>query len=231
MAKKSQHLIIIPAYNEEADIEETVLRAKKYADVCVIDDCSNDATPEILRRIEDIHVITHNRNTHIPGGLLDGMRYAVEKDYDYGISMDAGLSHNPDEIPLFINHPHVDLVIGSRKTKIGTPLFRRVLSKTGNFVYNISLDFPASLFNQRYYKDITSGFRRYSNKAMKLVLSKECESASFDILLETTMFIYRNNLTIDEVHITYSFSNSSLNVKVVRDCLLMSSKLIFQTRK
>lgn len=231
MGKKSPYLVIIPAYNEEDLIEEVVLRAKKYADVCVIDDCSKDATPEILKRIEDIHVITHKKNTHIPGGLLDGMRYAADKGYDYGISMDAGLSHNPDEIPQFIAHPHADLVIGVRETKINTPLFRRVLSKAGNLIYNISIDFPASLFKQRYYKDITSGFRRYSNKAMKMVLAKECESTSFDILLETTMFIYRNNLTIDEIPITYNFSNSSLNIKVVRDCILMSSKLILQPRK
>ena len=101
---KERILVVIPAYNEEDTIEEVVLRAKKYADVCVVNDNSSDATPEILGRIDGIHVIHHKKNTHIPGGLLDGMKYAVEHDYSYAISIDAGLSHNPDEIPRFINH-------------------------------------------------------------------------------------------------------------------------------
>ncbi len=224
-------LIIIPAYNEQDTIEEVVLRAKKHADVCVINDNSSDATPDIVSRIGGIHVIHHEKNTHIPGGLLDGMKYAVDHDYNYAIAMDAGLSHNPDEIPRFINHPPSDLAIGTRVTKINTPLLRRCLSKVGNFIYNICLDFPASVFRRRYYKDVTSGFRRYSNEAMKLILSKKIESRTFDILFETAMYVYKNRLTISEVPITYDFSNSSLNADVVKDCMKMCLKMIFHPKR
>ena len=54
MEKNSDHLVIIPAYNEEETIEEVILKAKKYADVCIIDDNSQDATPEILARLGGI---------------------------------------------------------------------------------------------------------------------------------------------------------------------------------
>ncbi len=173
MKKHNDYLIIIPAYNEEDTIEELIIRAKKFADVCVINDNSNDATPEILGRFSDIHVIHHEKNTHIPGGLLDGMRYAVSKGYAYGIAIDAGLSHNPDEIPRFIDHPHSDLAIGTRIDKTNTPLFRKALSFVGNIIYNCSLEFPASIFKLKYYKDISSGYRRYSNKTMHLIISKK----------------------------------------------------------
>jgi len=229
--KNSNILVIIPAYNEEETIEEVVLCSKKHADVCVINDNSRDSTPDILNCIPGIHVIHHKVNTHIPGGLLDGMRYAVEQDYEYVIAIDAGLSHNPDEIPEFMNCPHADLVIGVREKKTNTPLFRRVLSKTGNFIYNISLDFPQSFFKKRYYKDITTGYRRYSYRAMQLLLSKKMQSKSFDILLETAMYIYKNKLLISEVPITYAFSNSSLNPNVVKDCIKMSLRLIFCSKK
>ena len=231
MEKKSDYLVIIPAYNEAETIEELVLRVKKYADVCVINDNSNDETPEILERLENIHVIHHEKNTHIPGGLLHGMRYAVSKGYAYGIAIDAGLSHNPDEIPRFINHPHSDLAIGTRMVKTNTPLFRKALSFVGNIIYNCSLEFPASIFKRKYYKDISSGYRRYSNKAMQLIISKKTESKSFDILFETVMYVYRNRLTISEVPITYDFSNSSLNPNVVKDCLRMCLKVICNPRK
>jgi dolichol-phosphate mannosyltransferase len=225
LEKASNCLIIIPAYNEEETIKEVVLSAKKYADVCVIDDGSTDSTSAILKDIKGLHVIYHRKNTHIPGCLWDGMRYAVEQHYDYAISMDAGLSHYPDEIPLFINHNKADLVMGYRKKKSNAPLYRRALSKIGNVIYNICLDFPRSMF-RRYYKDITSGFRRYSNKAMKLLLSKRIESKSFDIMVESAYHIYKNKLTISEVPITYRFSNSSLHINVIRDCIKMCFRIV-----
>ena len=227
MEKNSSFLVVIPAYNEEKTIEAVVLKAKQYADVCVINDNSRDATPEIVNGIDGIHVIHHTHNTHIPGGLLDGMRYAVANGYEYAISMDAGLSHNPDEIPLFMEHKPCDLVIGVRTTKTNVPLYRKALSAAGNLVYNISLDFPRSVCKARYYQDVTSGFRRYSQRAMRLLLTKQIESKSFDILFETTMHIYQNKLTISEVPITYDFSNSSLNRTVVRDCLTRCLKAVF----
>ncbi len=223
--------MIIPAYNEEETIEKIILKAKTYADVCVINDNSQDATPEIVAGINGIHVIHHQENTHLPGGILDGMKYASIKGYEYAITMDAGLSHNPDEIPVFMNQEHTDLVIGVRTQKINTPLLRRLLSQSGNLVYNFSLDFPRSLFKTKYFKDITSGFRRYSDRAIRLLLSKEIRSQSFDILFETTMYIYKNRLSISEVPITYNFSTSSLNKRVVRDCVRMCINSLLQPRK
>ena len=159
------------------------------------------------------------------------MRYAVTEGYAYAIAIDAGLSHNPDEIPLFIEHAHSDLAIGTRTVKTNTPLYRKALSFVGNLIYNCSLEFPASLFKLQYYRDISSGYRRYSNKSMQLLLSKKIESKSFDILFETMMYVYRNKLVISEVPITYDFSNSSLNPNVVKDCLRMCLRVICKPRK
>jgi dolichol-phosphate mannosyltransferase len=230
MKKQRNFVVIIPAYNEAETIKEVVLRAKRYADVCVINDNSSDRTPEILASIEGIHVIHHKQNTHIPGGVRDGMKYALQCGYDYAITMDAGLSHNPDEIPRFIEHHHSDLVIGIRTEKIDTPFFRKCLSASGNLIYNSVLDFPWSLLQGKYLKDVTSGFRRYSKSAMDAVLAQDLKSRSFDIMIETVSRIYRQNLMISEVPISYQFSNSSLNTKVVSDCLKMSLKLIFSKK-
>jgi dolichol-phosphate mannosyltransferase len=228
MARTRSCITVIPAYNEEESILHVVEAAKRYTDVCVIDDCSSDFTPEILGRISGIHVIRHERNTHIPGCLRDGMQYAVEHNYRYAIFMDAGLSHNPNEIPLFMKHAPADLLIGCRTMKMHTPLFRDILSILGNFVYNVCLDFPRSMFGG-YYRDLTSGFRRYSFRAMKLLLSKNMQSKSFDVMIESAYLINKKGLTINEVPISYRFSNSSLNGRVIRDCLSMCLKLIFRT--
>jgi len=218
--KKNDFLIIIPAYNEEDTIEELVEGAKKFADVCVVNDCSNDLTSDILNNINDINIINHKVNENIPKTILDGMRFAVENNYIYAITIDAGLSHNPNDIPLFIEHDVSDLVIGTRIKKINTPLYRRILSLAGNLAYNIILNFPSRRLNRNYIRDIPSGFRRYSNRAMKLLLSKKIKSRSFDFLFETAYYIYNKNLEISSVPIIYNYSNSSLSWKSVRDCIL-----------
>ncbi len=229
MGRNGNYLTLIPVYNEEESIREVVYGAKKYADVCVIDDGSSDSTPEILQSIEGIHVIHHRKNTHIPQCLRDGMRYAVEQGYFYAITMDAGMSHDPDEIPLFMNHNGADLIIGYRKEKLGTSIYRRFLSAVGNIIYNICLDFPRSIIGT-YHRDITSGFRRYSRRAMKLLLSKNIESRSFDIMLESAHYISRNNYTISEIPITYRSSSSSLSMRVINDCIRMCLKILFDKK-
>jgi len=82
-----------------------------------------------------------------------------------------------------------------------------------------------------YFVDITSCFRRYSERAIRLLLSKDIKSKSFDILFETTMYVYRSRLTISEVPITYSFSSSSLNSRVVRDCVRMCLNTLLRPGK
>jgi len=232
MKKQSDFLIIIPAYNEAENIEELVIKTKQFADVCIVNDHSQDATAEILNGFHDIHVIHHQKNTHIPGTVLDGMKYAIEQGYKYSITMDAGLSHNPDELPLFINQSEADLVIGFRKMKINTPYFRKLLSLIGNYIYNVALDFPKRLLNaDPYYRDISSGYRRYSNRTMKLLLSRKLQSKSFDFLIESAFHIYQAGFSISEVAIIYKFSNSSLNARVVKDCLEMSTKLMLNSRQ
>jgi dolichol-phosphate mannosyltransferase len=156
------------------------------------------------------------------------MRYAVRHGYRYALFMDAGMGHDPGDIPLFVNHPHADLLIGWRTRKMHTPLFRDLLSKAGNAVYNLCLDFPRSIFGTNY-RDLTSGFRRYSREAMKLLLSEGMESGSFDVMLESVYRIYQRGLTISEVPISYRFTNSSLNGRVIWDCVCMSFKLVLRS--
>jgi dolichol-phosphate mannosyltransferase len=225
-------LIIIPAYNEEASIEEVVRKAMKNGDVCVVDDGSKDRTREIVEGIPGTVCIHHEKNTHIPGAVLDGMRHAVKKGYPYAVTMDAGMSHDPEEIPNFLSRKEgFDLVLGCRTKKIDTPLYRRLLSWAGNFLYNYALDPSLIVWKKADYSDVTSGYRLYSKRAMELLLNRKMEARSFDFIIEALMFIHRNGLPVTEAPIRYRFSGSSLNGKVVRDALRMLALMIFSRRK
>jgi hypothetical protein len=103
-----------------------------------------------------------------------------------------------------------------------------VLSRAGNLLYNICLDFPATLFGPRF-RDVTSGFRMYSRQAMHILSSEGLESRSFDVMLETAHILRARHLHIEEVQTSYRYSNSSLNAAVVVDCIHMCVKLLTRT--
>lgn len=84
-------LVIIPAYNEEKNIKETVERLKESAasvDYVVINDCSKDRTERILKNL-GITYISLPVNLGIGGAVQTGYKYGVENGYDIAIQMDG----------------------------------------------------------------------------------------------------------------------------------------------
>ena len=224
-------IIIIPVYNEEQTIGELIERSKIYADICVVNDGSIDKTADIVNSYSEVVQIIHQKNTHIPQTIRDGMKYAYEKNYDYVITMDAGLSHLPEELIHFIEHPDCDLLIGFREKKINVPWYRNLLSKIGSISINMVIRPFFSILPYRQYKDITSGYRRYSKKAIKILLNRKMISRTYDFHSESFMLIYRNGLTIKEIPITYVYTNSSLNYKVIVDSVSMLLNMLISRRK
>ena len=84
-------LIIIPAYNEANNIENTVEDIQTHfpeADYIVINDCSTDETKLILKS-RNIPYLDLPVNLGIGGGVQTGYRYALEHDYDIAIHLTA----------------------------------------------------------------------------------------------------------------------------------------------
>ncbi|EMO63501.1 glycosyltransferase, group 2 family protein [Leptospira borgpetersenii serovar Pomona str. 200901868] len=225
-----KNLVVIPAYNEEKTIREVVERALTYSDVLVVDDASKDKTPEILKVLireypKKLFTIRHEKNTHIPGGIQDGMKFAVEKKYDSVVTMDAGLSHDPDKLPEFIK-VEADLVIGSRITTVGVPFYRKLISFIAAKVMNYCIS--PGLFDVFGYRlrDCTSGYRKYSKKAFTWIAQTELESIAFDFHMEALSIVAKNQGTIREIGIHYVFSNSSFNRRVLKQAIQFALKLL-----
>lgn len=224
-------LIVIPAYNEEETIAQVVHGSVKYADVCVVDDASKDKTPDIIKGLQRAYpnrlfTIRHENNTHIPGGVQDGMKFALAHEYEYVITMDAGMSHDPDELPKFINFPPSDLVIGRRAKQFNVPIYRRLVSFGAARIINYCLS--KSIFNiiGPNIRDCTSGYRRYSKNAYTRIANAKLESVAFDFHLEALYLTYSNGGTVREIPITYIFSNSSFNKKVLQLAWTYAKKLL-----
>ena len=104
MSKFNEELtIIIPAFNEEKSIEETILECKKYCPesvILVIDDCSKDKTAKIVNnlkeRVKKLEIISHQNNKGYGAALITGFSKSKTR---YVAFIDADLTYPAKYIP------------------------------------------------------------------------------------------------------------------------------------
>ena len=118
----SKNLVIIPAYNEELNIENTVNDLKKHApefDYVIINDCSKDNTLQVCRN-NNYAVINLPINLGIGGAVQTGYRYAWKHGYDIAVQFDGDGQHDATfltEMREALEREQADMVIGSRYIK------------------------------------------------------------------------------------------------------------------
>ena len=123
-------LLIIPAYNEEQSIIETVTEIRRFnrkrkrkVDFIVIDDGSTDRTAELLRLFH-IPCFHMESNRGIGGAVQQGYRYAKEKNYKYAVQFDGDGQHGIEyiyDVIAPIERGEADMVIGSRFAGLDFP--------------------------------------------------------------------------------------------------------------
>ena len=116
---KPRVLAIIPAYNEEECIVETVqelLSVSPDTDYVVINDGSRDSTAALCRE-HGFNMVDLPVNSGLTVGFQTGMKYALRNGYDYAIQFDADGQHRPEYIKSLLEKAvdvDADIVIGSR---------------------------------------------------------------------------------------------------------------------
>jgi glycosyltransferase involved in cell wall biosynthesis len=134
--------IVLPAYNEEANIEEAVTRATEVAtrhctehEIIVVDDGSTDSTRAIVEKLASddhrIRLITHEANRGYGGALKSGFLAA---ELDLVFFTDSDNQFDLDELGIFVDLiQSVDVVAGYR-IKRCDPVFRRFAAKAWNYL-------------------------------------------------------------------------------------------------
>jgi len=164
---KEKVLFVIPAYNEEKNIEKVLKEIKKdasFADIIVIDDCSKDHTKEIVEK-NHVKCISNVFNMKYAMAVQTGIKYAKQNNYDYVIQFDADGQHVAKEaIKLLeeIKKSKCDIVIGSRyliDTGYPCPFFRRM----GTKIFSMFIQ----LFCKKRIADPLSGFQCLNKKVIE----------------------------------------------------------------
>ena len=169
-------LVIIPAFNEELNIVNTVEKIKNISNkidenlnYVVINDGSTDKTKNICET-NKYNVINLITNLGIGGAVQTGFKYALENNYDIAIQFDGDGQHDEKYIEKLIEEIKKgnDFVVGSRFIKnlsgFKSTKFRR-----------IGIKFLSSLIKictgTKIY-DPTSGFRAANKEIISLFADK-----------------------------------------------------------
>ncbi len=163
-------LAIVPAYNEEKNIERVIRGIQKEApdhDILVINDGSKDRTSETVRKFEFVKIVDLPMNLGIGGAVQTGFIYCWEKGYDICVQVDGDGQHKPSEIKKIeepIINGEADMAIGSRF--LGSSTYKTTfLRRMGIKIFY----FANRLFLREKIKDSTSGFRAYNRKAVEIL--------------------------------------------------------------
>lgn len=160
-------LVLIPAYNEEAELPGVIRAARAAApdaDILVMDDCSRDATSAVARAC-GATVVRHPVNLGYGAALLTGYAWAVRKGYERLVQLDGDGQHDPAAIPVLLSRlaEGYDLVVGSRfgagVRRYRAPRLRALGMRLFSKVASLSLGIRIS--------DPTSGYQGLSGRLLR----------------------------------------------------------------
>jgi dolichol-phosphate mannosyltransferase len=197
-----------------------------------VDGNSTDGTgklaDDLAAKHSSIHVLHETRKAGLGRAYCAGFAWALEHDYEFIMEMDGDFSHNPDDIPKFIEAAQkADLVLGSRYCNgirvINWPL-RRLLLSTGAARY-------VRYITGMPFTDPTGGFKCFRRHALQTINLDGVRSNGYSFQVEMTHKIWRQGMRVVEVPIIFTdrFQGSSkMSGKIVREALWMVWRLWIQ---
>lgn len=227
-------LIIVPTYNERDNLPQIVERLMALPippDVLVVDDNSPDGTGQIADGIAAVNPRVHVLHRAVKDGLgrayVAGFQWALARGYEFIFEMDADFSHNPADIPRFLETARsedADLVLGTRYRNgirvINWPLNRLLLSLAAGHYVRLITGMPVS--------DPTGGFKCFRRRALRALDPETVRSNGYSFQIELTHRVWRCGGRISEVPIIFTdrfLGTSKMSRAIVREALWMVWKL------
>jgi len=207
----SNTVVIIPTYNEKENIE-AIIRAVfsqiKQFDILVVDDSSPDGTATIVKKLQqefpNLFLEIRKEKTGLGTAYIHGFKWALNKNYDYIIEMDADFSHNPNDlIRLYdaCSKDGADFSIGSRylnnKINVVNWDFKRLfLSYFASKYVRIITQIP--IF------DTTAGFVCYNRKVLEKIQLDKIKFIGYAFQIEMKFKAWKHNFKHKEVSVIFT---------------------------
>lgn len=225
-------LIVIPTYNEVANLPVIVERVRKEAPTAhllIVDDTSPDGTGDLADRLAasdtTIHVLHRREKDGLGRAYVAGFEWGLARDYDVLVQMDGDLSHNPSDVPRLVDAlESADLVLGSRYVTDGGTvnwgIGRQLLSRGGSLYARTILGLPI--------RDVTGGFKAWNASTLRAVNLATIRSNGYSFQVEMTYRVASLGLNIKEVPIIFADrvdGVSKMSKKIVVEAMLMVWRL------
>ena len=203
-------LIIIPTYNEKENIESIIRKTFTVtdSDILVIDDGSPDGTANIVKKMigeefqNRLFIEERTGKLGLGTAYIHGFKWAMAREYDYILEMDADFSHNPEDVERLysaILENNADVAIGSRYCQgvnvLNWPMSRLLMSYYGSMYVRLVLGIPV--------KDTTAGFICYSTKVLKNIDFEKIKHIGYGFQIEMKFNAHKLGFRIVEVPIIF----------------------------
>ena len=228
----SRSIILIPTLNEKENLKNlipAIFNLIPEISVLVVDDNSIDGTQELVEKLKqnygNLFILTRTSDHGYGRSSIDGFKWALEKSYEFLVTMDADFSHDFNVVPLLINElKNSDIVIGSRYVKGGGvqnwSFLRRILSKFANFYVRLILGLPI--------RDVTTGFNAYRTGCLRKIDFKDINSEGYAFLIELKYRLYQVGYAFVEYPIIYNErreGQSKMSSKIIWEAIWLPWKL------
>lgn len=156
--------VIIPTYNNQQTLADVIADVSDYtSNVIVVNDGSTDATNAILSQINNIELVSYQKNKGKGYAIRQGIKRALGLGYEFAITIDSDGQHYAKDLPSFIEEIKIQpnaLLIGSRFMEgKNQPKSSGFANKFSNFWYQVETGLKLP--------DTQSGYRLYPIKALE----------------------------------------------------------------
>ena len=221
-------LIIIPTFNELENLPRLlpqVLYKDEGIEVLIVDDNSPDGTADFVenesKKNNRIHLIKRSSKQGLGTAYIAGFKYALQNGYQLIFEMDADFSHDPDEIPRFIDEINsCDVVLGSRYKNgvnvINWPMRRLLLSWFANFYTRFITGMPIH--------DATGGYKCFKREVLESIDLDKVKSNGYAFQIEMNFKAWKKGFKLSEIPIIFVDrvkGKSKMSKKIVREAVTM----------
>tara|TARA_S200000501_G_scaffold375242_1_gene426762 strand:- start:1400 stop:2080 length:681 start_codon:yes stop_codon:yes gene_type:complete len=190
-------VIVIPAYNEEKNIEETIKKAKKvFQNIIVVDNNSSDKTARLVKKNNKVILIKHKQNLGKSNSLKTGCDLAIKLKFKYIAFMDADGQHDAMDLKKMydeISKKNKDMIIGFREKLDEMYFYKRFGT--------ICLEKIFHILYKKKIKDIQCGLRIFKSQIIKKILWDSTGAAHYFADAEITSNAVKQSLEITQLPI------------------------------
>ncbi len=225
-------VIISPTYNERKNIGnliEKLFTINADYHVLIIDDNSPDGTADVVESLmaeyPNLHLEKRPGKAGLGTAYCHGFKWALDRDYDTIIQMDADLSHDPNEIPEMIAKLQgADVVIGSRYcdgiSVVRWPLQRLALSYGANMYSRWITGMPIM--------DCTAGFKAWKQAVLRRIDLDQVESQGYSFQIEMHFRAWAAGFKVVEhpiIFIDRTIGESKMSKRIMFEAIWMVWRL------